>query len=287
MQWLSGWKRKKLEPEWEFEAKGFLWRLVPSSNGYFVGEDRNVDAKTTSFFCLDQESGVVRWKDVQFDERWWIGIEEVHEDILFLHEYATPDLPEHKKIYAISLITGTMMWMNDTVKFLFAHEERVYASKDSYDRRNFFEVDIHNGTVVRDLDAEYVQVLREIAVAKKVEQVEFPVPFGVQNISNSQIKKGIDKATSHARDVREIEYLHKNQTLAVGYYDNVSTKPTEQLLEQRLVIVEEEKSRVLLNEVLATHATMTVPDSFFGKGDYLYYIKDRKLLKAVRLNDKD
>jgi hypothetical protein len=286
MRWLSGWMRKKLEPAWEFKSKGLLWRLVPSSSGFFVGEDRDVDAKTTSFFCLDQKSGVVLWRDVQFNEHWWIGIEEIHKDILFLHEYATPDLPEHKKIYAVSLATGTTMWSNDAVKFLFAYGEYLYTSKDSYDERIFFEVGIHTGTVARELDAEYVRGLADIAAAKKIEQIEFPFPFDAEKMTDSQIKKGIEQATSGARNVRQIEYLSKDQILAVGYYDDVSTKPTEQLLEQHLVIVEEEKSHVLLNDILATRATMAIPDSFFGAGEYLYYIKDKKSLKAIRLNDK-
>ncbi len=113
MNWLAGWKSKKLEPAWEYKTKGILWRLLPSRDGYIVLEDRDVETKTVSFACIRASSGEICWDDVQFDERWWVNVEAIHEDVVLFHEYATPDMPDHKKITVVDLNNGRTLWSND------------------------------------------------------------------------------------------------------------------------------------------------------------------------------
>ena len=100
------------------------------------------------------------WSNAQFRDRWWMSIETVHDHVLFLHEYATPDMPDHRKIFALDIGDGKLLWSNDDMKYLFAHERAVYAAKESNDRRRFYELDLQTGTELREVDDEYIGVLR-------------------------------------------------------------------------------------------------------------------------------
>src|SRR5258707_14789953 len=116
MHWFSRRKSKEVTVAWQYTTKGNLWRLFPSASGHIVLEDRNVERKEVSFACLDHQTGKVFWADVQFQERWWISIDSICSGVLFLHEYASPDMPDHKKIYAVDLSSGVLIWSNQAMK---------------------------------------------------------------------------------------------------------------------------------------------------------------------------
>ena len=52
MKWFFGQDNGKLNIEWQYETSGILWRLVTAGENFFVGEDRNVESKKTTFFVL-------------------------------------------------------------------------------------------------------------------------------------------------------------------------------------------------------------------------------------------
>ena len=93
MRLFSTKKKETIAPIWEFTARGIIWRLLLSENGFFVGEERNLESKTVSFFCLDQRSGSPLWNDRTFPEHWWISLEATHKNIVFIHEFVSPDMP--------------------------------------------------------------------------------------------------------------------------------------------------------------------------------------------------
>src|SRR5713101_5946050 len=112
MRWFTRGKTNEIRVAWQYTTGGKLWRLYPSASGRIVVEDRDVERKKVSFTCLDQMTGRVLWTDLQFAEKWWITIDSIYHDVLFLHEYATPDMPEHKKIHAVDVESGRLSWSN-------------------------------------------------------------------------------------------------------------------------------------------------------------------------------
>jgi len=94
-----------------------------------AGEERNIETKTASFFCVNH-SGML-WRGKSYGEQWWTGIEAAHRGVLFLHGYATPDLPGRKGITAVDCVTGQVLWKNADVTFLSAAEGNVYASSEA------------------------------------------------------------------------------------------------------------------------------------------------------------
>ena len=289
MSFLSKILSKKLQPAWEFTTKGTLWRMLVSEGNHIIGEDRDAEKKSVSFFCLNGETGNVLWRNVQFHEKWWITIEAIHQDVVFFHEYASPDLPAHKKIYALEIATGKLLWYNEELSFAFAHNESVFASKDTEEQRIFLELDLRTGAVLGEKDAQYMNVLRE-TITPREEQVEFPQPFDFSINGNAELKQHIEKAVSKAKNIQHIEFLEKSLQkdggqvgkLVVGWYDNVSAKLDQPMLNQELVVIDE-SSNIIYRDLMNSEVTIAVPDTFFGKGNFVYYIKNKKTLVALRI----
>lgn len=263
-----------------------IWRLLPAAGGNLVGEDRDHTKRTVTFFCLDERSGIPRWKDIGFPELWWIGIEAVYNNVIFLHEFARPDLPDHKKITAVDLQSGHLLWSNEELKFLFAHEECVYASKETFETSLALELDMITGVVLREFkdQMDYINVLRDTAASRQISDVEFPRPLTSQDASAHQLDQKIARHIPSDRLRGEIELLEKDDFHVIGYYENISANPFEQELDQHLKIIDAESGALLFRDVLAQKAKTPVPDLFFIRDDILFYIKNRNLLRAVKLN---
>ena len=282
MNLFSILRSKKLVPSWEYKTRGVVWRLLPAPGGFLVGEDRDHASRSVTFFCLEEKTGNVRWKDVGFKEPWWIGIETIHKNIVLLHEFARPDLPEHKKIIAVDIDSARKLWRNEELKFLFAHEECVYASKEMFETSLVFELDLLTGAVLREFrdQLEYIHVLRDTAASKQNNDVEFPHPTPGQNDLDKRISRHIPSDKLRG----EVEILEKDAYAVVGYYENTSPSPFEQELDQHLKVVDTDSGSLLFSDILAQKAKTPVPDLFFARGDFLFYIKNKNLLRAVKLS---
>ncbi|MBI1804414.1 MAG: DUF4905 domain-containing protein [Ignavibacteriae bacterium] len=283
MGWFTTFKGKRLEPVWEFAASGIIWRLLPSPAGYFVGEERDVNNKSVSFFCLEQESGTVRWRGRGVGQQWWVSLDSIHERTVFLHEYATPDMPDQKKIYALDLDTGDVRWTSDELRFLFAYEASIYASKDGFEGRQFFELDLAKGKVIREIDASYLNVLRE-NIGPRREHVDFPRVLDQPTGQGNELWKAVEKIVPGEKQLGLVEYLERNDSVALSIYENTSDVPTQQSFRQHLGIVGKEKGDERFKDILVEHATTPVPDTFFAVKDFIYYIKEKNRLRAIDLS---
>jgi len=279
---------KKLTPSWEYRTEGLLWRLLPGA-GFLVGEDRPIDrqavdnkTRRVSFFCIEQETGNVRWKDIGFDEAWWIGIEAIHRDVVLLHEFARPDMPDHKKVIALDAASGRTLWSNDQYRFMFVHDDSVYVSKDLFEGRLYVELDLRTGEFVREFkdQPDYINVLRETAAARTVSDVEFPKTLSAEH-EELAANKTIARLLASLQRYGDIEILVKERYAIVGHYRAAGS--AQENLEQYLQVIDTEANSVVFEDMLARDAKAPVSDTFFARDDMLMYVKEKNTLTAVRL----
>jgi hypothetical protein len=252
-----------------------------------VGEQRDLSGKTASFFCLDQTTGRVKWEKATFAEQWWIGIEAVHRDMVFLHKFAAPDLPEHKAIIAVDLLKGTLAWSNEEVTFIGARDEYLYAALDSLEGRKILEMDYRTGAVLRLLGTE----------GEMMGEGNFESPLHATNSLHFPVAADGVAALSpytavqlhcHGKNITgAVEILDYDDRLVMFNYHErpVGRGAEDGTLRNVLQVVEKGTGRVLFSDVLNSSAMTVVPDSFFVQHHTLYYIKERSRLIAVPLPD--
>jgi Domain of unknown function (DUF4905) len=118
MDLLKRFGKNQLRPLWRYTATGVLWQIVTDSPLYIVGEDRDLNAREVSYFCLDRRTGIPLWKDVRLEEGWWSGIEAVNDSWVIFHGFASPDLPVHRGVTVVATPSGSILWKNPDVKYL-------------------------------------------------------------------------------------------------------------------------------------------------------------------------
>lgn len=272
------WRLGRKFDGWEFQANGVLWRLLPARSGVFVGEDRDLTSKTVSFFCVDRKTGRLQWNVPPPGERWWSGVEAVHEKFVLLHEFAAPDLPDHRKIITLDLATGRYRWANAELKFLFLAGDSIYASRDLYDRREFFELDITDGRILREVDGASVNVLREQLPAEGPEGLVFPGRLD---------EAGLEAIVPAEDLIRRGEMLENAEHIAIDGFDVLSYHVREArpaLLSHRLVVIRKRGRKVVHSDRLIADAASAVPDAFFAIAVMLYYVREKRTLCALDLS---
>ena len=283
MSWFADWNTRRTKVAWQYATKGFLWRLVPSATGHLVIEDRDVERKTVAFTCLDRLTGRVLWKNVEFNEKWWVTIDTIHDDVLFLHEYATPDMPEQKKIFAVDVRSGNLRWSNDEMKMLIVHEDHVYACKDGITDRLFYDLDLKTGEMRREVDEHVVDVLRESAPKNPLEFLRFPKVYH-NEFEEKALEGFVNRATANSGNVTLIEYLEVGSRVMIGFCENSSVNPTQQTLRQHVTVLHRKSGRILFSDIVAENVVMAVPETFFAIESCVYYIKNRTTLRALNLS---
>jgi len=276
----------EIHPTWRYRANGTIWRVVPTDSGKFVGEDRNVEQKHASFFCVSQSSGEVLWDSVEFAERWWISIEAVHRDVVLLHSFAKPDLPEHKGVFGVDLLTGTKLWTNDDCKFLVAVDDLVFVSKETLEGCTILELDYRTGAILRSWgnNAQVVKDAKNRAASGVSANLEFPV--SLERLHNGETE-GATIVRRHCANkviVGDIEVLSHDSAIVVNYHERAgSQKDPGVSLKNVLTILERESGNVLFHDTLNENVQAFVPESFFVRDNTLYYIKNHNTLTAVTI----
>jgi hypothetical protein len=284
MQLFSGLRGKRLTPAWEHTVRGVLWRLFPSAGGLLVGEDRDLEKKTVSFFCLDDRTGAVRWKDLTFPEPWWISMEALHAGTLILHEFAAPDMPDHKKIYAVDAATGRIAWSNDDVKFLFAHGEHVYAAKETFEERLFSEYRLADGAFVRGVESGEIREIQRAQGLAARDVVDFPQVPRPGEQGDPDLPQALAAAAMDAAEDGLIEFVPAAGHLVVaGCLPEPRGGDGTQSFVQKLFVYDRARRRVVFDDVMHARLSMPVPDMLFRRDGIIYYIKERHSLRAVRL----
>jgi hypothetical protein len=289
MKIFSLFDQSKLNPAWSYAAHGSIWRILFSDSGNILGESRTQEKKQATFFCLDEQTGAMRWQDVRLSEPWWVGIEAIHRNLVLLHEFANPSMPEHKGIIVLDLATGKELWRNDELTFWFAFQDFVYASKPQFEQRVGYKLSLENGTIVEEyresLD-EINQVRRRSLEEQKSQQehdYRFPELFDEGNI-NADVALWLKRTMKGVPVHGGIECVQHRPYFLVNFFvAGRSSTPESPILENHFLVYDTTKNKEVFRELLASDAKAPTPDSFFVKSGTAYFIKNQNILTALRL----
>jgi hypothetical protein len=279
---LSFFRPRSLPIEWEYRANGVIWRLLPSGNGMFIGEDRGLERKEVTFFCLHRETGTPLWKNVTYSEKWWIGLEAVHGETIFLHEYSTPDMPEHKKIIAVDARSGKCRWINEQLTFIAADDRFVYGKKNLFEDDVVCELDVERGNLVREIDRSEIPKLH-ILTSPTHPQIEFPNRVGSDYAMPDTLKTVFQRLGLNEDNRTGVEYLEVNDVLVVSWYEEMEDDAGDKNLRQLLNVVGWKKSDIRYSDCIAERVSAVIPELFFRMGNRIHYIKEKKLLRSLNL----
>ncbi|HRN25074.1 MAG: DUF4905 domain-containing protein [Ignavibacteriaceae bacterium] len=264
----------KLKKQYKHDNKKQIWRILPTANQKLVIEERDASTKEVFFNCLEIESGKKIFKNFQLDEKNWIGIESIFNDIIFFHAYGKPDMPAHKSIIAFDIKSQTILWQNDSYVFSFVFEDKVYCYQQRFESRVFFALDYLTGNVIEDFGSD-VTIVNELKEKSEKEFYEqnyfFPEYFNRNSSVENEWQKYLSNALTENVIKGEISYLRFKDFLLFNYHE-VSKSNT---LNNIFTVVDLSKNKIILKEILDKSLSSLMPESFFVKDKFLFLIVDK------------
>ena len=272
----------KLKKLYQHDNKKQIWRILPTTINKVVIEEREINTKEVFFCCLDIESGKKIFNEFQLEEKNWIGIESIYNDIIFFHAYGKPNMPAHKSIIAFDIPTQTILWQNDNYIYSFIDNDKVYCYQQRFEGRIFFALDCLTGNVLEDFgnDASAINKLKEESDAKLWEQnYLFPEYFNRNYSAEKDYEKYLQQVLTEKVIKGEINYLNYKDTVLFNFHEVTKTNT----LSNEFSAIDLKKNKILLKETLDKNLINLMPESFFVKDNFLFLIVDKTKLFVYQI----
>ncbi len=266
----------RVRPAWDFRASSTIWRVLPAGGDHVVGEIRDGGKKTVSFFSVGLEDGRCCWEGNALPEKWWAGIEAVHGTTLFLHEYPVPSMPDHRKIFAVDVPTGKLLWKNEELAFCLATDDGVYGSKDFFDRRAYYRIDSATGEVGEEVTPETMRQVMARRPPGWGGLVDLPV-------ADAAVHPAAACHPAVSADPLPGESIRHGEVVVMTCYDQEHGAETGRAVREHLFVVHDSAGDVLFHDTTCAGLAGPVPGAFFRVRDNLLYIKNRSILRSLSL----
>jgi hypothetical protein len=283
---MNGFGGAKDHPDpwnaWDFAATGIIWKIVPSSGRLIVGEDRDPVNKTASLFCVALDSGAVRWKGMSLGEHWWTGIETVHRGVIIVHDYPVPGMPDHKNIIAIDAARGERLWENRDLAFAFASGGKICGSKEFFERRAFYEIDLATGEVGSELTAAEAAGLRD--AAEEGWGMDVGIPAACDTVAD-RIRALFPPGTGL---VPGDSLMHNDTEISNVYESSPGGAPGTAApgLREHIVALDARTGSVLRRDIVCDGLSVPAGTTFFRAEERVLYVKDRAILRSFAIPDR-
>jgi hypothetical protein len=264
----------KIKKEYTFTNNRQIWRIIPTQTDKLIIEERDTEKREVFFNCIKINSGKKIFRDLQLNEKYWIGIETVYKGIILFHEFVKPDMPGHKGIIAFDINSHQILWQRDDYIFLFVYDDKVFCYELKFEGRNFYTLNFKTGELIDSLgeDASPINELREKNISDNIaEGCLFPEPFDISSGEDERIKNLLQGCKEERVIMGKIEYLRVNNLILFNFHEVVDNGKLRNLFKA----IEIDSGNVIFEEVLNDETKAFVPDSFFLKDNLIFLLKNK------------
>jgi hypothetical protein len=274
----------KIKKEYTFTNKRQIWRIIPTDTGKLIIEEREPETKQVFYNCIDIKTGKKFFKNLQFEEKFWIGIEAIYNDVIYFHKYHKPDMPGHIGITAFDINSEKILWAAENYSFLFAHQDDIYCYTQNFEGRNFYLLDAGTGELKKELsdDPGKVNFYRKQANNNiNFLNISFPKQFNPGTEVNERINNLFNNLKSEYLTSGKIEYIESGNLLLFNFH-YVASSGNE--LKNLFKAVDIDSGKVIFEEELNSGIKAFVPDSFFIRDDFIFLLKGKNKLLVCSIN---
>jgi hypothetical protein len=256
-----------------------VWRIrLDARGGWMALEVRDADLLQAHFYTLRLADGQLLELKLPDHNTWWLGLEDVHDQVLYLHGYGDRKLGQHKGIRAFAADSGRALWQQPDLAFYGVEERGLLVSDISQERGELLLLESGYGkTVQNDISqkvaADRVQRYHQL----RFEGVLYPHLYREGEVYYEQVRDFLRQELD-CEPVRALEYAETDTCLLVSYYIDAG----ENKLDNFLAIFDL-NGFLHLNELLAGAIDGVGSDTFFIFMRNLYFVQNKTTLKAYSL----
>jgi len=272
--------KKKIETYLTHRHNKQIWRILISQTDKLVIEERDPKTKEVFFSCYDLVTKTKYFSNFQFEEKSWIGIESVEDNLIIFHFYLKPDMPQHKGFFVYDIKQKKIIWKNEALTYFFSDNKKIIAFQQQFEGRFYVEIDLRSGEAIRNLGEDYAQVNSlklQAQEAKSYEDYLFPEVFNpLQEDSQYDC---IRNSVSNFSFSGQVEYLQSGKFFYFTFHEKEDEKFT-----QHFYICETANGSLFFSDVLNKNIPNYAADSFFVYKNFLFLIKEKQIVEIKIVN---
>ena len=272
----------KLKKNYRFDNKRQIWRIIPTNAGKLIIEEREPEKKQAYFHCLALDSGKKILNNFQLDDKFWVGIEAVRDDVIYFHKFAKPDMPKHRGIFAFNLAKKEFIWQNPDLIFLFLHDSKLYAYQEKFEGRNYYSIDTISGEIIEEI-GEGSASINNLRNQSRIEENDggylFPEIFELDSAADIRVNNVINSLKNHLVISGKIEFILKKELMMISFHE-VNSKGTFNNL---FKAVDLSTGKYILEEVINKETSLFLTDSFFVKDNLLFLLFGKTRLEVYKI----
>jgi hypothetical protein len=225
-------------------------------------EIRSPTEKKVTFSAVDVKKGEFLWRNVQFDEPWWISLNGAVSGTALFTIYTETNNPDSKGIFGYDIANQKIKWWNNDFSLIKIGDRSVAGMTSKYGVKEI-TIDVATGVATND---ELVEL--HDAVLRPFQYTEdLPYFSTVKTFLSSRF---------NLTPVAALEYLEYESLILISFYSG------EQELVNELLILSEE-GKMLFREKIDEHLKGIGLDTFFIYGGCVFFAKNKRELFSYKI----
>jgi len=239
--------------------------VTPQSHLLFF-EVRREDKHEVRFSAFDYSRNEFLWRDILFQETWWIGLTAATPNVLLLQQYLNMENPDDKCLIAFHVHQKKIIWQHDHFSFDFLDNDKIQGN---------FMKDGTNQAILSVDSGEILEKLRPLKIA--LENLTSIKPFQyVEGHPHFEMVKSFLTRKMSVIPVACVEYLEYNSLVFVSYYVQ------EDSLVNYLLVMTENGDEVL-REKLDGQLKGLGLETFFILSGCLFFVRNKCMVVSFRI----
>lgn len=238
---------------------------------YLVLEIRNEDKHQVSFAVVALESDELIWKEVIFEEPWWIGATATDGGIVVFHIYQDSQNPQNKNYFAVDVASQRQIWHSDTFQVMGIEGNDLLGFEKQKDSREYKLISIKDK---KEIPLSKADIERLLPGENK--NLRYPFHYIETQPHFETVKQFIIQYTN-TKPVQGCEYLEYKNLILISYYIQESSA-----LANYLLVIDME-GQLYLQEALDKRLSQIGLGTFFIANDKLVLIKEKNQLISYAL----
>lgn len=266
-----------------------MWRFVFGGDKFIIGETRDKENKKLYLFILDFTTGKVLHKNIEFEkDNFWLTVEGASENAFYLSRFEKPETMQQKNIIAININTGEKIWENEKYIYLFNTDDTIYGFHRGFESIEIAELEIETGKVKKIIPPEEHAKVFELRNSNEdyiFENSNYPKVYKKEE-TEASASEMLEEIILKNNNIENIEYIQKASLLIFNYYIKFPVdlnKPGINSYENKFMVFRMDTKEVLFEDTLNKNTNYCVPDNFFIKKDYLFYLKEKNELHCLKI----
>lgn len=267
---------KGIVPHGTFGGSRTIWRLMVS-DGCLVIEERDRTSREGFFSCVNLSVWEVLFRDFQLSDKHWTGIETITDGIIYFFTYPQPDMPYHKGVYAIDLLTGMLLWQQEEITFGWIRNSQLFATVEEHGITRYVILDSRTGGIINaSPDPALIETERTSAdQSEDYSEYRFPVQTDGKGLTGFMPGVFPDAVST----VPLAEFVQTKDL----FLCTVHRSRKGGGYEVEFLAVDNARNKVLLSVPLHHEVKGFIADLFFVWKEYVIIIQEKTSLGIYRL----